>query len=204
MVKIKICGITRPEDGLLAAEAGADAIGFMFFAGSRRFIDVARAREIASVLPPFITKVGVFVDPEPAFLQAVLREGIIDAIQLHGSEPAGFARGLAKPVIKAFRIQTDQSLVDLAAYDRETWLLDSFVPGQLGGTGAVFNWDLAIRAKEKGRPIILAGGLTPENVSEAVRRVEPYGVDVSSGVESQPGIKDPEKVQTFVRAAHGA
>jgi phosphoribosylanthranilate isomerase len=200
-VKVKICGITRCEDALTAVEAGADALGFMFYQASPRFITHERTAEIIRALPPFVAKVGVFVDATEDAIRRAVTECGLDTLQFHGTESPEFCRKFELKVMKAFRIKDSASLKALPAYDREAWLLDSFVPGQPGGTGATFNWDLAAQAKALGGPIILAGGLTPENVAEAVRRVRPYGVDVSSGVESEPSKKDTEKVWSFVQAA---
>ena len=200
-LKIKICGITTLEDAQMAVEAGADAIGFMFYPASPRSIKPEAAARIARRLSPFLTKVGVFVDADDRDVRELLAAGAIDAVQFHGGETPGFCRLFGRSAIKAFRINGADSLADLRRYDQETWLLDSYVPGIPGGTGAVFNWDLAVTASSFGRPIILAGGLKPENVASAVRKVSPYGVDVSSGVESSPGKKDPLKVREFIRAA---
>ncbi len=199
-VKVKICGITSVADALAAVEAGADALGFMFYEPSPRNLSFAAAEEIIRQLPPFVAKVGVFVDAGDEFIRQAIAECGLDTVQLHGSEPPEFCRKFAVKVVKAFRIQNLASLQALPAYDNSAWLLDSFVPGQPGGTGARFNWDLALEAKKLGRPIILAGGLTPENVADAVRRVQPFAVDVSSGVESAPGRKDAAKLRAFIQA----
>ncbi len=203
-LKIKICGITSLADALAAVEAGADALGFMFYQPSPRFLPFDAARKIISQLPPFVAKVGVFVDATEDFIRQAITECGLDTLQFHGGESPGFCRQFPLPTIKAFRVQGLESLQALPAYDTSAWLLDSFVPGQSGGTGTKFNWDLALEAKKLGRPVILAGGLTPENVAEAVRRVQPYGVDVASGVEAAPGKKDPAKVRAFIQAARAA
>lgn len=200
-VRVKICGITRAEDALAAADAGADALGFMFVPSSPRCITPAQAAAISRVLPPFIARVGVFVNPTEAEVRGAIRESGIDTLQFHGEETPEFCRGFGLPVLKAFRVRDTASLKLLAQFQEETWLLDSFVPGQHGGTGAVFNWDLAATAIQQGGRVILAGGLTPENAAEAVRRVRPYALDVSSGVESAPGIKDASKVRRFIEAS---
>jgi len=208
-VRIKICGITSADDALAAADAGADALGFMFYPASPRCITVEQAAAIIRVLPPFISRVGVFVDPSETEVRRAIAETGIDSLQFHGAEPPAFCRGFGpifgRRVIKAFRVKDESSLKSLADYRDESWLLDAFVAGQLGGTGARFNWDLAKQAIADGgsRRVLLAGGLTPENVAEAVEQVQPYGLDVSSGVESAPGRKDRDKVRRFIRAAKG-
>lgn len=203
-MRVKICGLTRREDALAAVAAGADALGFIFYEPSPRHLSLPAAAEIIRAVPPFVAKVGVFVDAEAAFIQRAVAECGLDTVQLHGAEPPEFCRQFAVPVIKAFRIRDRDSLRALPAYDTVAWLLDSFVPGKPGGTGAQFNWDLAAEAKKLGCPIILAGGLTPENVAAAVAKVRPYAVDVSSGVESAPGRKDEAKVRAFIAAAKAA
>jgi phosphoribosylanthranilate isomerase len=200
-VRVKICGITSLRDAELAVAAGADALGFMCYARSPRWIQPEAAREIVRALPPFVSAVGVFVDAEEALVRRVVTLCGLDAVQFHGDEtPEYCARFGTLRVFKAFRVRDAQSLQRLTDYPTNAWLLDAFVPEQPGGTGRTFNWDLALQAKRLGRPIILAGGLTPENVADAVRRVQPYAVDVSSGVESAPGRKDPAKMQAFVQA----
>ncbi len=203
-LRIKICGMTHPADARAAVEAGADALGFVFYETSPRRITPAAAAEIIRELPPFVAKVGVFVDATEAFIREVTARCGLDTLQLHGSESPEFCgRFAGLKVVKAFRLVDLDSLQALPTYPTHAWLLDSYVPGTPGGTGAKFNWNLAIEAKKLGRPIILAGGLTPQNISEAVRQVRPYGVDVSSGVESAPGRKDPGKIRAFIVAARG-
>ena len=200
-VKVKICGITSVDDAKAAVDAGADAIGLMFYEPSPRNLSLKVATGIASSLPPFITRVGVFVNAAKDVVHEAAQACGLDALQLHGDEPPEYCRQFTTRVIKAFRIRDAASLVALKQYSSFTWLLDSFTPGQQGGTGATFNWDLAVQAKSAGVPIILAGGLTPENVTEAIAQVQPYAVDVSSGVESAPGRKDARKMRAFVAAA---
>jgi phosphoribosylanthranilate isomerase len=198
-VRIKICGITSVGDAQAAAEAGADAIGLMLWGPSKRFVTNAKAAEIVRSLPPFVSKVGVFVDPTAEEVFRAVKEIGLDTIQLHGEEMPEFCRQFAPlKVMKAFRVKDAASLTTLTDYNTDAWLLDSYVAGEKGGTGAVFNWDLAVQAKDSGKPIVLAGGLTPENIAEAVHEVWPYGVDVSSGVESAPGKKDAEMIRRFV------
>ena len=203
-VKIKICGLTNLPDALAALEAGADALGFMFYAPSPRHITSAQAAEIIRALPPFVTKVGVFVNSPAEIIRATLAECALDVLQFHGDESPADCRRFGRPAIKAFRVRDAESLRALPAYAQETWLLDSFVPGAPGGTGTRFNWELAAAARERGGRIILAGGLTAENVAAAVRQVRPYAVDVSSGVESAPGQKDARRLREFITQARGA
>ena len=203
-VKVKICGVTSLEDGFGAADAGADALGFMFYQASPRFISLEAASAISQKLPPHIVKVGVFVDaPEELVLQAIAGCSL-NLLQFHGNESPEYCLQFGLMSMKAFRIKDAASLQALADYPTDAWLLDSYVADKLGGTGERFNWDLARQAQQFGRPIFLAGGLIPENVAEAVRQVQPYAVDVSSGVESGPGKKDHEKVRAFIKAAKSA
>ncbi len=203
-VKVKICGITRAADAQAAAAAGADLLGFNFWTQSPRCLTPAAASDIIRALPPFVVKVGVFVDAEPETVLEAVRVCGLDLLQFHGDETPDYCLQFNLMSMKAFRIRDAESLAALPAYHTDAWLLDAFVAGQPGGTGATFNWDLAVEARKLGRPVFLAGGLTPENVATAVRRVQPYGVDVSSGVESAPGVKDYQKVRDFIAAAKQA
>jgi phosphoribosylanthranilate isomerase len=199
-VRVKICGITRLEDALAAAQLGADALGFNLWPGSRRFVDPEAAREIVARLPPFVTAVGVFVNQAPAEVTRLAAAAGVAAVQLHGDEPPGDCQGLGLPVIKSFRVAGPGDLAALGAYRSvAAVLLDSRSEG-FGGSGRAFDWELA-RRLPGGLPLILAGGLTPENVAEAVRAVRPWAVDVASGVEASPGKKDRERMARFVRAA---
>ncbi len=202
-VRVKICGVTRLEDALLAVRLGADALGFNFWPGSRRFLAPAAAREIVRRLPPLVTAVGVFVDPSrDEVLRAVAASGV-QVAQLHGDEPPALCSALPLPVVKAIRVRDAASLEALAAYDGLAGLLlDAPSPG-FGGSGATFDWTLAAAAAAA-RPVILAGGLGPANVAEAVRAVRPFAVDVASGVESAPGVKDGELMRRFIEAAKEA
>ena len=203
-VKVKICGITNLPDGLAAAEAGADALGFVFYDQSPRHVSIPAAAELIRQLPPFVLKVGVFVNaPEDLVLRAG-RECGLNLLQFHGDEPPHYCVQFGLMSMKAFRIRDAASLRALRDYPTDAWLLDAYSPGKLGGTGETFNWDLALEARTLGRPVFLAGGLTPENVAEAVQRAQPYGVDVSSGVEAAPGRKDHAKVRAFIKAAKSA
>jgi phosphoribosylanthranilate isomerase len=200
-VKVKICGITNLPDATAAAEAGADALGFMFFDQSPRHILVEDAAQIIPQLPPFILKVGVFVNPSEELVLRAIGECGLNMLQFHGDETPEFCTQFGLMSMKAFRIRDAESLKALPNYPTDAWLLDAYSAKGLGGTGEKFNWDLAIEAKKLGRLVFLAGGLTPENVAEAVAKVQPFGVDVSSGVESAPGKKDPLKVRAFIKAA---
>lgn len=195
MIKVKICGIKTLEDGLAAVDAGANALGFVF-APSHRRIKPETARNIISQLPPFITTVGVFVDEDPQVVDHVARYCKLGALQFHGNESIEYCLRFGRQVIKAFRVKDEKSLAILASYKGLGLLLDSYVPGTSGGTGKTFNWSLAKKAKEYG-PVILAGGLNPENISQAIREANPYGVDVSSGVETD-GLKDHDKIKKFI------
>ena len=203
-VTVKICGITSEADALAAAEAGADAIGLMFYEGSPRHVTLEQAKAISAALPPHVMRVGVFVNAEEAFVHQALTECMLNILQFHGDETPEECSRYPVMTLKAFRVQGEETLAQLEAYPSAGYLLDAYVKDALGGTGATFNWDLAVRAQEFGKPIFLAGGLTPENVAEAVRKVQPFGVDVSSGVEIEPGRKDAEQMRTFVSAAKGA
>ena len=198
--RIKICGITSVEDGVAVAEAGADMIGLMFYERSPRHISFATATEIARALSPFIVKVGVFVNPDEDTVMRAINDCGVTLLQFHGEETPGFCAQFGVMSMKAFRIKDAASLEALPNYPTDAWLLDAYSPDAHGGTGAKFNWELAIEAKHLGRPIFLAGGLTPENVGDAVQTVQPFGVDVSSGVESAPGKKNHAKVRAFIQA----
>lgn len=202
MVKVKICGITNREDALEAVDAGADALGFVFYKGSPRHILPDEAKDIVKSIPPFVTTVGVFVDERWEEIERVMRYAAIDVAQLHGHEtPEACPTG--KRVIKAIRVKELIDLEPLRHYRVSAFLLDAYTPESLGGTGQIFNWDIALAAKEFGR-IVLAGGLNPDNVEKAVIWVRPYAVDVSSGVEEEKGKKDHKKIRLFVERAKGA
>jgi len=200
-VKVKICGITNLVDGLAAAEAGADALGFVFYDQSPRRISVEAASALIRQLPPCVTKVGVFVNaPEDLVVRAV-RECGLNLLQFHGDETPEYCLQFGLMSMKAFRVRDAASMQALLNYHTEAWLLDAYSPDTPGGSGETFNWDLAREAQSWGRPIFLAGGLTPDNVAEAIRRARPYAVDVSSGVEAAPGRKDPARIKAFIEAA---
>jgi phosphoribosylanthranilate isomerase len=203
MTRIKICGITDPEGAALAADAGAAALGFNFVPGTPRCVAPEIAGAIIAGLPPFVTAVGVFLDQS---LETVLRAAAlagVGAVQLHGTEGPDYVRRIPLKVIKAIAMTDRADLAAMMAYPAHAFLLDSHRAGQAGGTGRTFDWELAVEAQRHGR-IILAGGLTPENVAEAVQRVRPFAVDVASGVESRPGVKDPGKVRDFIAAVRRA
>lgn len=204
-VRVKICGITNVTDAVAAVDAGADALGFMFVENSKRNVSPRVAAEIIRELPPLVSKVGVFVNATQDVILGAVDQAGIDTLQFHGEESAEFCSRFAPiKVIKAFRIRDSESLRECLKYRDHAWLLDSYVDGAHGGTGVAFNWDVAIEATKLSRIVILAGGLKAETVGDAVRRVRPYAVDVSSGVESAPGKKDHGKIREFVTAARTA
>jgi phosphoribosylanthranilate isomerase len=200
-VKVKICGITNLPDGIAAADAGADALGFMFYNQSPRAISIEAAADLIRRLPPFVMKVGVFVNAPEDLVVRAIRECGLNLLQFHGDETPEYCLQFGLMSMKAFRVRDAASLQAVSGYHTDAWLLDAYSPDRPGGTGETFNWDLALEAQGWGRPIFLAGGLTPENVAEAVRRARPYAVDVSSGVEAAPGRKDHAKLKAFIQAA---
>jgi phosphoribosylanthranilate isomerase len=204
LVKIKICGITNLDDAIAAVEFGADALGFVFYQGSPRYIAPEVAAGIIRKLPSFTMTIGVFVDEKPAQIEKTIAATGIDVIQLHGDEPPEMC-AFSRRVIKAIRVKSLASLDPLVHYqDRvSAFLLDTFSPGSFGGTGQKFNWDIATYAKQFGKTI-LSGGLTPDNIVDAVKQVEPYGVDVSSGVELSKGKKDHLKMRLFMEGVKRA
>jgi phosphoribosylanthranilate isomerase len=200
--QVKICGITNVADALTAAEAGADMIGLMFYDGSPRRVTLTQAVEISRALPPFVLRVGVFVNPEPDLVMRAIAECGLNLLQFHGDEDSYFCTQFGVMSLKAIRVQSAESLQTLGDFHTDAFLLDAYSKCGLGGTGEKFNWELAIEAQKFGKPIFLAGGLTPENVADAVRQVRPFAVDVSSGVESAPGKKDAAKVRAFIQAVN--
>ncbi|MCE5180873.1 MAG: phosphoribosylanthranilate isomerase [Betaproteobacteria bacterium] len=204
MTRVKICGITRNEDALACAHAGADAIGLVFYPPSPRYVSVAQASAIACVLPPFVTTVGLFVNPTAAEVEAVLRDLRLDVLQFHGDEPAEFCASFGVPYLKAVRVKAGVDLVQYAFYHREAQglLLDAYVEGTPGGTGQAFDWGLI--PAELPLPVILSGGLEPGNVVEAIKRVRPWAVDVSSGVEAAKGLKDAARIAAFMEGVRSA
>jgi phosphoribosylanthranilate isomerase len=202
-VRVKICGITNLDDALAAVAFGADALGFVFFQESPRYVPYDDAASIIRKLPPFITTVGVFVNEKPEEIGKITSWTGIDVIQLHGDESPSQC-SFSRRVIKAIRVKSLESLDPVIHYQEKVsaFLLDTYAPDVFGGTGRIFNWDIASYAKQFGK-IILAGGLTPDNIAEAIKQVMPYGVDVSSGVESGKGKKDLNKMQVFIEQAKG-
>ncbi len=198
-IRVKICGITRPGDGVGAASAGADAIGLVFYNNSTRSVSIETANRIIRELPPFVTKVGLFVDAAPQEIRSVLGNVDLDMLQFHGDELPEHCDLYGKPWLKAIRMVPGIDLQhQVQRYENCTGLLlDSSVPGQVGGTGHVFDWDMVSPVVLK--PLVLAGGLHQANVHQAILRVKPYAVDVSSGVESAPGIKDMVKMTGFIK-----
>jgi phosphoribosylanthranilate isomerase len=203
-VRVKICGLTRVEDALAAVELGADALGFVFAPSPRR-VSPEQARAIIRELPPLVQTVGVFVDEDPERVEYTARYCDLDLLQFHGGESPAYCRGFGRRAIKALRLRSRRELPGVSEYAGAAGalLLDTLVPGQQGGTGRTFDWDLALEAARYGR-IIVAGGLNPENVAAAISAAKPYGVDASSGLEREPGIKDHGKMARFIERAREA
>lgn len=204
VVRSKICGITRVDDALTAAKAGADAIGLVFYAKSPRAVDVRQAREIVAALPPFVTTVGLFVNASRCEINEILDAVPLDMLQFHGDETPAQCEGFHRPWFKALRVGNGEDIeAEVARYANASGiLLDTFVAGMPGGTGERFDWSLIPAALAK--PLILAGGLTAENVQQAIAQVRPYAVDVSGGVEASKGVKDASKVMAFVGRVRAA
>ena len=198
-VRVKICGLTRLEDALEAVRLGADALGFNFWPKSPRHCSPESAAGIIRALPPFVSTVGVFVNQSREEIEAAVECSGVGLIQLHGDEPPEFCGQLSRPVIKALRFSNPRSLQQASHYQVAAFLIDSLSSG-FGGSGKLFDWSL-LRGSALGRPTILAGGLNAANVARAIEEVSPYAVDVASGVESAPGIKDPQKMADFFAAA---
>jgi phosphoribosylanthranilate isomerase len=203
-IRVKICGITNPDDAAAAVEAGADALGFVLYRKSPRYVEPQVVKAIVASLPPFILPVGVFVNEEPKVVRDLMDVCGLALAQLHGDESAGYCETLGRPVIKAIGLKDRASLLALAEYKGRAqvrgFLLDAFAPDTHGGTGHMTNWSIAAELA-KSMTVILAGGLTPENVAAAIGSVRPYAVDVSTGVEASPGKKDHGKIRAFVQAA---
>ena len=202
MTRVKICGITRVEDALTAAQSGADAIGLVFYPGSPRHVSVSQAAMIMRALPPFITSVGLFVNAEAQAINAILQDLPLALLQFHGDESASFCRQFKRPYLKAVRVQPSLDLLQYAADypDAQGLLLDTYVDGIAGGTGQTFDWDLIPAGLPL--PVVLSGGLNPNNVAAAIKHVKPWAVDVSSGVEAAKGIKDAAKIAAFMRGVN--
>jgi phosphoribosylanthranilate isomerase len=214
--RVKICGITRIDDALAAARLGADAIGFIFWPGTPRRVEFEQARAIAAATPPFVTIVGLFVDPEPAAVRATLDAVALDVLQFHGDEPQPLCASFGRPYVKAVPVRPEVDLLQYASRYRDARgiLFDAFEPGGMpGGTGRSFDWNMLATRLSTGlaRPLVLSGGLTPRNVGVAIRALRPWAVDVSSGVEEsgddgtpRKGIKDPAKIAAFIRGVRDA
>ena len=202
-VLVKFCGLKRREDVEAAAELGADAVGLIFVPGTPRFVEASRARELLRGLPPFVARVGVFADEDPMRVRRLREDLGLTAVQLHGSESPGHCAAVGGIRIKTFRVREGWDASALAAYDCEACLLEAPLSAARGGGGVAFDWE-RVRGGVPGRRIILAGGLTPDNVGLAIDIVRPYAVDVSSGVESAPGIKDRRRMEAFLDAVRKA
>lgn len=203
-VRVKICGITNIEDAQAAVSLGADALGFVFASSPRRVNEV-QAAEIIGELPPFAVSVGIFVNQQLAQVKETIKRCNLNAVQFHGEESPDYCRQFEEvKVIKALRVRNHDDLKLLSDYLVDGFLLDTYVEGKAGGTGVSFDWNSAIPFKDCGKPLILSGGLSPDNVAEAIEMVQPYGVDVSTGVESAPGKKDSQLMKEFIRRAKDA
>ncbi len=201
---VKICGNTNLGDAQAAVEAGADALGFVFYEKSPRHMTIPAAAGISKQLPGFVMRVGVFVNALKEEVDRAIGECGLNLLQFHGDEPPEYCSQFGLMSMKAFRMRDAGTLKEMAKFQTNAWLLDAYTPEAVGGSGEKFNWDLAVEAQKFGKPLFLAGGLTPENVAEAVRKVRPFGVDVSSGVEISPGRKDPAKLRAFINAVKTA
>ncbi len=203
-IAVKICGITNEEDALVAVEAGADAVGFIMYRKSPRYVDAATAKRIIAMLPPFVVPVGVFVNEEAKVVRDLIDRCGFGLAQLHGDEPASYCQDLGRPAMKAIRLKDRGTFLAIAEFHGRAnirgFVIDAFSDQAYGGTGQTVDWSLAAEVA-RSSPVLLAGGLTPDNVAEAIRSVRPYGVDVSSGVEASPGKKDHAKVRAFIQAA---
>lgn len=199
-MRVKICGLTRAEDVASACMAGADALGFVFYEPSKRFVRIEQAQLLCQQVPPFVQRVGLFVNPTKDYVQQVLQQVDLDLLQFHGDESPAFCESFAVSYIKALPVKPGVDLQQAmqAHNTARAFLLDTYKPGVPGGTGETFDWQLF---PESDKPLILAGGLCPENVANAITTVSPYAVDVSGGVELSAGIKSAEKMQAFVKAA---
>lgn len=202
--RVKICGITRVEDAITAVDAGCDAIGLVFYEPSPRFVTIEQAAKIVEKLPPFVTAVGLFVNAEPSYVRQVLQHVRLGVLQFHGDESAQQCQQYEMPYMKAIRVTAETNLLQYAKdfKQAQALLLDAFIEGVPGGTGQVFDWNII--PKSLPIPLVLAGGLTPENVGPAIQQVNPYAVDVSGGVEIKKGIKDAAKIAAFMRGVSHA
>lgn len=203
--RVKICGITRPEDALVAVNCGVDALGLVFYPASPRALSIPQALELCRKIPVFVSKVGLFVDAEAAAVEAIIEQVPLNYLQFHGEEDEAFCASFGMPYIKAIRVKPDLNLIEaFDAYKSAAgFLLDAWHPDLAGGTGEVFDWSLLADMQSIDKPLILAGGLNHSNVSTAINQLKPYAVDVSSGVEEQPGIKSAQKIKQFVEEVNG-
>ena len=201
-VRVKICGITSVQDALTAVKHGADAIGLVFYAPSSRNVSIAQAQEIARQIPAFVSVVGLFVNAEASFVNKVISQVKINLLQFHGDETPEACSQFSLPFIKAIRVKPDTNLIQCAIdfSAAKALLLDTYTEGLMGGTGHVFDWDLI--PKQMAQPVILAGGLTADNVAQAIQKVQPYAVDVSGGVEISKGVKDTDKIAAFMQQVY--
>lgn len=201
-VRVKICGITSVQDALTAVKHGADAIGLVFYAPSSRNVSIAQAQEIARQIPAFVSVVGLFVNAEASFVNKVISQVKINLLQFHGDETPEACSQFSLPFIKAIRVKPDTNLIQCAIdfSAAKALLLDTYTEGLMGGTGHMFDWDLI--PKQMAKPVILAGGLTADNVAQAIQKVQPYAVDVSGGVEMSKGIKDADKIAAFMQQVY--
>ena len=202
--RIKICGITRLEDAKASVRAGCDALGFVFYKESPRYIALDAFKVIVKELPPFVTKTGLFVNADPAEIEEAIQSGLVNVLQFHGDETPDFCRQFNFPYIKAVAVSSSVDLIQYAKdfHDAEALLLDAYHEHLKGGTGQTFDWNLIPQTLSK--PIVLAGGLTVDNVKEAIKKVKPYAVDVSGGVEESKGIKNSLKIQAFIKETQDA
>ncbi len=202
-IRIKICGITRLEDAKVAANLGVDALGFIFYSKSPRFIPPEQARDIIMQLPPMVNRVGVFVNETRETIMQVAAQSGIDTVQLHGNETPQFCDSIPLPVIKSFSIRPDSDISKLKEYRTQGILLDTWSPLVQGGSGVTFDWNIARKACAMFNNIILAGGLGPANLEDALRMVDPFAVDINSGVEIMPGVKNPHKIRNVIKIVKG-
>lgn len=205
MVRVKICGITNLKDALAACSCGADAVGFVFAKSPRR-VSPAAARSIIKRLPPYLVTVGVFVNEDKGEVRKIAADCGLNCLQFHGDETPGYCNYFKDKykIIKAVRVRDNDSLAGLGKYNVDAFLLDTYVRGRRGGTGVKFNWDLAVKAKRYGKPVILAGGIKAGNAREAIKKVRPYAIDVSSAIEKAPGKKDYNLMKVFIGKVRGA
>ena len=204
MTKIKICGITNIEDAVAATGYGADALGFIFYKKSPRFVEPEQAGEISRALPPFVNKVGVFVNEDKETVSSILETVVLDMLQFSGDETEDYCRSFGKPYIRSYRVKDEGSLGEINESKTPYIIFDSYSENEYGGTGKTFDWELLVNQQLRDKYVILSGGLNPGNVGEAILRVKPYAVDVASGVEKKPGKKDHVKIKEFIEAVKNA